>query len=428
MDQSSILLAVIVMVVAALGLVLLFAIIRLLAASRHTTRQLRESGEETAFLTTALEQSIRTIREQERATKARAEASERLSGQIIASLSSGLLVVDVDGVVQILNPAARRMLGVTGDPSARVFRALAGARARALADLIDECLGNGLSMDRRTLKLDGPVRPGVATHLGVSVSPMLNDPGVLQGAICLFANLSAVVDLEERLRLQDSLARVGELTAGIAHEFRNGLATIHGYGRLIDPEELPERYRPYLAGIRQETVALREVVDNFLRFARPSELSLATVGLAKLAQRVAEEIQSEARERGGEVRIAGTFPDVEGDEVLLRQAISNLCRNAVDACLEAGVVPVVTLASEVDTTDDTVRITVSDNGPGFDPATRDQIFTPFFTTKSTGTGLGLALTQKIIVTHNGRVTATTAPGGGACIEVVLPLHSVAHRT
>jgi signal transduction histidine kinase len=313
----------------------------------------------------------------------------------------------VDGLVQILNPAARRMLGVAGDPSAQSFRALVGPPAGALADLI-----------RSTA-------PGTATHLGVSVSPMLNEPGVLQGAICLFTDLSAVVELEERLRLQDSLARVGELTAGIAHEFRNGLATIHGYGRLIVPEQLPEKYRPYLAGIRQETVALREVVDNFLRFARPSELSLATVSLV---QRVAEEIRSEARERGGEVRIEGAFPDVEGDDVRLRQPISNLCRNAVDACVEAGVVPVVTLASEVDATDDTVRITVTDNGPGFDPATRDQIFTPFFTTKSTGTGLGLALTQKIIVTHNGRVNAIMTPGGGACMEVVLPLHSVAHRT
>ena len=427
MDQSAIFLTVFSMLVAALGAVLLFAVVRLWAASRQTRRQLRESGEETAVLTAALEQAIAKIREQERATQARAEASERLSGQIIASLSSGLLVVDVARLVQILNPAARRMLGVDSDPLAQPFRVLLDPSAGALSDLIDECLDNRLPIGRRTLQLDRLAQRGTATHLGVSVSPMLNDVGALQGAICLFTDLSAVVELEERVRLQDSLARVGELTAGIAHEFRNGLATIHGYGRLIDPVQLPEPYRPYLDGIRQETVALREVVDNFLNFARPSPLSLGTVNLAKLAQRAAEEIQSEARERGGEVRIEGTFPDVEGDEVLLRQALSNLCRNAVDACLEAGVAPVITLAGRVDSRHDAVRLTVTDNGPGIDPETRDQIFRPFFTTKSTGTGLGLALTQKIIVTHNGRVTATSAPGGGACMEVVLPLRSVAHR-
>src|SRR5207247_5653969 len=84
------------------------------------------------------------------------------------------------------------------------------------------------------------------THLGVTVSPLFDGVGQLHGAICLFTDLTAVKDLEEQLRLKDSLAAVGELTAGIAHEFRNGLATIHGYSKLIDPEALPDAYRAYI--------------------------------------------------------------------------------------------------------------------------------------------------------------------------------------
>ncbi len=107
------------------------------------------------------------------------------------------------------------------------------------------------------------------THVGVTVSPLVNDDGTSGGVICLFTDLTAVVDLEEQLRLKDTLARLGELTAGLAHEFRNGLATIHGYARLLNPSTLPQPDARYVEGLRAETEALGQVVTNFLNFARP---------------------------------------------------------------------------------------------------------------------------------------------------------------
>ena len=111
------------------------------------------------------------------------------------------------------------------------------------------------------------------------MSPLAGGRRVRQGAICLFSDLTPSIELEEQLRLKEALARVGELTAGIAHEFRNGLATIHGYSRLIRPDELPPVYRPYVDGIRQETEALGHVVTNFLKFARPEQVVFAAVEL-----------------------------------------------------------------------------------------------------------------------------------------------------
>ncbi len=99
------------------------------------------------------------------------------------------------------------------------------------------------------------------------------------------------MELEEQLRLKDSLARLGELTAGIAHEFRNGLATIHGYGRLLELEQLPPEFRPYVEGIRGETEALGQVVTNFLNFAKPTELVLTPVDMRAIAERAAEDIR-----------------------------------------------------------------------------------------------------------------------------------------
>ena len=119
--------------------------------------------------------------------------------------------------------------------------------------------------------------------------------------------------------------------------------------------------------------------------------------------------------------MAGEFGQVDADDVLLRQAFSNLLRNAVEACQGAGVAPDIRVEGAVDTAQGVARVTLLDNGPGVPADLRDKIFQPFFTTKKTGTGLGLALVQKIIVTHNGRVLATRSPAGGACFQVTLPV-------
>ncbi len=403
-------------IVAALAGILAFAVAKFFAAARSAARTARQGGTETAFMAAAMEEALQKMRKQERAMQARAEASERLSGEIIASLTSGLLVVSQEGIVRTLNPAGRQLLGLP-DSDLRDYREVLTDSA-PLADVIQECLVARKPIVRRAVKMDR-ARTG-ASHLGITVSPIRDDSGHAHGAICLFTDLSEVADLEDQLRLKDSLARLGEMTAGIAHEFRNGLATIHGYSRLLDLERLPDDFRPYVQGIRDETEALGQVVTNFLNFAKPAELVLGPVDIGALAERAAEEIRGEVKARGGEVIVKGQFGTVEGDEVLLRQAFSNLCRNALEACVD---VPPRIVVEGGNDGPGTLRVSVSDNGRGVDPAVAASIFRPFFTTKPGGTGLGLALVQKIIVTHNGRVTAANAEGGGACLTVTLPLRA-----
>jgi signal transduction histidine kinase len=240
-----------------------------------------------------------------------------------------------------------------------------------------------------------------------------------QGAICLFSDLTNVVELEEQLRLKDTLARLGELTAGLAHEFRNGLATIHGYSRLLDPDSLPAPYRPYVEGIRQETDALGQIVTNFLNFARPQNISFQPVGLGRIAQRAVDDLRRELPD-GTTTDVTGDFADIQGDEVLLRQMFGNLVRNAAEACDASGKRPEIVIRGDVDPGRSVCRVIVDDNGPGIAESDRHRVFQPFFTTRSRGTGLGLAVVQKIVVTHNGRVTVGTSAAGGASIEVVFP--------
>jgi PAS domain S-box-containing protein len=393
--------------------VLGFAVLRFMAASRATRRSLRESGE-TALMSSALHDALSTLKAQERAMSARAAASEQLSEQVFDSLTAGLLVVDAEGRVKIVNPAACRMLGVPAGASGSDFKQLL-ADVAPLVDIVAEGLAAGRPIVRRAVHVR---RENRSWHFGVTVSP-LGDPAAKQGAICLFSDLTTIVELEQQLQLKEALARLGELTAGIAHEFRNGLATIHGYSRLIDPQALPAKYQPYVEGIRAETNALGQVVTKFLEFARPQPAAFWPVELEPVIRRAADELRRELP-ADTSVNVSGAFGVVHGDELLLRQLFGNLIRNAAEACEAAGRTPMIGIAAQADTSGDMTIIAVEDNGPGIAEADRARIFQPFFTTRSRGSGLGLSIVQKIVLHHNGRVSVDSAATGGARIQLTLP--------
>lgn len=390
--------------VAALVSVLVFAVLRFAAAARESKRTLTQTRTESLLLASALEEAFTTLKAQERATAARADASERLSGQIVESLTSGLIVVDGARTVKIINPAARRILGLNEGSAALL------SEVPALSEVIGECLDGKAPVVRRSITV---TRRGETMHLGVTVSPFVGEAGA-EGAICLFSDLTSVVALEEQLQLKEALARLGELTAGLAHEFRNGLATIHGYGRLLNPDTLPHPQREYIEGIRSETQALGEVVTNFLKFARPEPLSCVPVHLKTLLERAAEDVPA------AKVTLTGEFGTVSADDVLLRQAFSNLFRNSVEACSACQRPPEINVDSRPDARNGSAVLTFTDNGPGIPPEAMDKVFQPFFTTRPGGTGLGLAIVQKVIVSHNGRVTAANHPGGGAVFTITFP--------
>jgi two-component system, NtrC family, nitrogen regulation sensor histidine kinase GlnL len=394
-------------ITAIMGIVLIALLVSLVRMSK-LSRTANDNRAETTMMSAALQEALTRLKGQERAMAARAEASERLSNQIITGVGAGLIVVNRHGLVQIVNPAARRILNIDADGSGQPIETLL-RHVAPLAQAISDTLRSGVPVARRKLRLDG--RP---SYLGVSVSPLAGPDRELQAAVCLFTDLTEVVELEEQLRLKEALAGVGELTAGLAHEFRNGLATIHGYARLVDLTKLPEAYRPYVEGIRMETNAMGEVVTNFLNFARPEPLALAPVDLRAIVERAAADLPLER----GRIEVDGEFGEVLGDEVLLRQAVSNLIRNSVEACSAADIEPEVRVEGAVDAAH--IRITVEDNGPGIPSEALSRIFRPFVTTKTDGSGLGLAIVQKVIVSHNGRVTADNRPEGGARFRIQLP--------
>jgi signal transduction histidine kinase len=254
-------------------------------------------------------------------------------------------------------------------------------------------------------------------------------PSQITGALCLLADLTELAALQRQVLMKESLAALGELSAGIAHEFKNSLATISGYAQLIRAEsqgDIAENSQRIL----EQTRALAHVVTEFLKFARPMDLVDEEIAVSPLVDRVIAEVCDVA----ANVKLSrtGEFENISGDEALLRQALLNLTRNAAEAAGTHAAERTdgcVTLHGSIEHTggQSVQRISVSDNGPGIPPADLSRIFVPFYTTKANGTGLGLAIVQKIVVQHGGTVEARNQAGGGAEFIVWLPLSRQASR-
>ncbi|HWX38194.1 MAG TPA: ATP-binding protein [Candidatus Sulfotelmatobacter sp.] len=377
-----------------------------------------------AFMTASMHAVIKKLKEQEkelealhRAERERAQQSERMSEAVTRNMPAGLLLVNSAGLITSANPAAEAALGVKSLGYRRYSEVL-GEGSR-LTDLVAECMKHGRTFRREEIEYLTPAHE--LRHLGVTISPIQNNANEITGAICLLSDLSELAALQKQIQMKENLAALGELSAGIAHEFKNALATISGYAQMIRSEARPGTdLHDHGELILRQTRSLTHVVTEFLKFARPLDLANEQVALRPLIERLTEEIGESIP--GVQFSITGEFGEVSGDDALLRQAILNLARNAAEAATEHSDSGCVTIQGEMDAPGQAhgQRISISDNGPGIPSEALTKIFVPFFTTKANGTGLGLAVVQKIIVQHGGTIEARNQPLGGAEFIVWLP--------
>jgi signal transduction histidine kinase len=229
------------------------------------------------------------------------------------------------------------------------------------------------------------------------------------------------------MKLKDNLASLGEMAAGLAHEFKNSLATIHGYVQLLEAQASGTASdgdrRATLEASLTEVKLLSKLVTDFLNFARPHDLNLATVDLRTIVDASADEIRPQLAQNSISLRVEGEFPQLPGDESLLRRALANLLRNAAEAIDPHSFEKQIVVTGVVDAGTDSryAHIRVADTGSGISPADLPSVFIPFFTTKSRGYGIGLALVQKILVGHGGDVSVEKSNNFGTVFHCRLPL-------
>lgn len=424
-----------------LVLVFLFsaALRRYLAGSRRRLdepeRSVPSIENPEVFVAASMQGVIQRLREQEkelerlhRLERERLQQTERLSEAVTRNMPTGMLIVNSAGLITSANPAAEAALGVRA-LSFRRYSEVFGEHS-ALTRLVAACLNEGQTFRRE--EVDHATPAGVVRRLGVTISPIL--PPQLSGAVAppsptgrrtsgaliLLSDLTELAALQRQIQLKESLAALGEMSAGIAHEFKNALATIQGYAQMIRNETDPDEIREAANRIMQETRALSHVVMEFLRFARPLEIEPGEVELAPLVARVVSEVREAMP--GVTVVAEGEFGEVAGDEGLLRQALLNLVRNGAEAVASQPDGRVWIRGTYLDQAGQPVQVVaVLDNGPGIASEELPKIFLPFYTTKSQGTGLGLAVVQKIVIQHGGTVEARNRPEGGAEFLLTLPL-------
>ena len=343
--------------------------------------------------------------------------SESRWRSLIESAVDGIVVIDAHARIEVFSPAAERLFGYRQDEVAGknvnilmpspYHEEHDGYIGQYLTTGMQKIIGIGRDVTAR--RRDGTTFP---VHLAVGEMTV----GGEQKFTGIIQDLSGRVRIEEQLREQTAMARLGEMAALIAHEVKNPLAGIRGAIQVIGGR-LPSESRD--AAVAKEILtridALNDLMKDLLLFARPPQPRPMPVDLAALVTATADLLTEDPGVGGVRFEIDGSAPPVMADAELLKIVFSNVLVNAAHAMHGQGVVHV-----SIRALDGVCRVAFQDSGPGIAPDIREKIFTPFFTTKSRGTGLGLSTARQLVEAHAGTIYVECPAGGGTTVTVQLP--------
>lgn len=325
-----------------------------------------------------------------------------LNLNILESLSSGLVTVDSNGNIIFFNRAAREI----------TQRSEGDVLNRRLDDIFPQLWKATQDRSGRRQELLFERHDGASFYLGYSVSPLYDAENHQNGQIIIFQDLSDIKRLESQMRRSERLAAVGQLSAAIAHEIRNPLASISGSVEMLrDASENPED-QTLMRIVLREVDRLNHLITDFLEYSRPHELKKADLEVEQIVREIGSLL-------GTKVSISIDCDEnlrIHADEQSFRQVIWNLMNNALEASPENAVINF-----EATEFEESWVIAIEDNGQGINALESERIFEPFYTTKRSGTGLGLATIHRMMEEHGGNITVTNAKKlKGARFELFFP--------
>jgi two-component system, NtrC family, sensor histidine kinase HydH len=335
---------------------------------------------------------------------------------LISSLPVGLIATDSLGNIQICNQAAEEIIGVfegkaIGHSPEEVLPA-------PLADTLKHSRSDGNTVQQKEIRLtDGTNRRRSLQLAGLSV---VDSEDRFAGNMLLIQDLSQVKELEEELRRNEKLAALGKMAAGVAHELRNPLSSIKGLAVLLESRFKENSSDQETAKtLVQEVERLNRSIGELLDYARPHKLQTKRISLVPVLQKAMSLIRMDAEAMGitMETDFTEHLPLVEADQDKLNQVFLNLFLNSIQAMEEGGTLRVMTGVEN-----GRVVCTITDTGCGIDHKYVSRVFDPYFTTKNDGTGLGLAMSAKIMEEHGGTIGFESAAGKGTTVKVGLPAH------
>lgn len=358
--------------------------------------------------------------------------SETLAERVVASISDGVIVIDRDGVVVLMNPAAEEIMnrshqGVVGKRSELLF-----PEGAELSLLIRRCMENGMTVSgqRQAIVAWG----GKSVFVSVTLTPLLEEDGANGGVVLLLRDITTIHELERSSRHEERLSMLGTMALGLAHEIRNPLGGIKGAAQLMREEVSPDsELRDYLRVIVKEAERVDRLVGRLLDLGADRPPVMEQVDINRLLADVILLNRGVLAERKISVvqTLDTSIPPFIGDSAQLDQLFLNIVKNAMEALPDGGGTIFISsrIVSDYLVTQGGVKgsrmvaIEIADTGPGFPEGIMERLVTPFFTTKREGTGLGLALCQKIVSEHRGMLKFDNREEGGGVVTVFLPMET-----
>ncbi len=340
-----------------------------------------------------------------------------LNDEILQSMAGGVLAADRFGVIQFINTQAAKLLelGEAGDSRGRL---MGQALPRHVADLLERALRSGERVSDEFQVNGSPVR--------VAVSCLADAGGGTRGVVAMLNDLSLRTKMEEMTRRAERFEALLQMSAGMAHEIRNPLASIRGAAQELGTSKLPkEEDRQLLQVVIRESDRLDEIISEFLDYASDRPLEMGLFDLAELLRETAMLLEARG-ERNVEIKAEGPRSLLcRGAPDKLKQVFLNLGLNALEACSANVRIGHVGLRWKPgrgagEEPREGAVVEVSDDGCGIAPEDLGRVFDPFFTTKPRGVGMGLAIARKIVEGHGGQISAESAPGKGTSVRVWLP--------
>jgi PAS domain S-box len=348
----------------------------------------------------------------------RLRKTKTINELILENTLDGVITVDNNGAITMLNPAAEQMTGykleqVLGKPYSTLVD------DKNFDSPLLDTLYNGI--DHISIEVDFPVA-GQIIKISSSTSHLKDYQGNIIGAVVIFKDITEQKEVEKLIQQTERLVALGELMAGIAHEIRNPLAAVRGFVQYLQNDLPLNEKQEYIAIILKEVDSINQVIQQLLDFSVPSKNYYVSTKLNNVIEEVLVLVNTSHRSNNISIILAldDQAPSLYIDKELIKQALLNLLINAIQAIKGQGIIEISTLLSS---NQKYQLIRIKDNGEGIPTELIDKVFTPFFTTKISGTGLGLSMVQKIIASHKGKILIKNNDNQrGITVEIALPIN------
>lgn len=334
---------------------------------------------------------------------------ELYTENVIESIPVGLVTLDAEDKVVSCNRKTEEIMG----------RSLEATKGKKINDAFPGCRIDCFDIRKAILdhSAECTTEDGRDVPVKIGGSSLVNNDGDIIGTVLIIRDMSVIRDMEQQLERSRRMAALGKMAAGIAHEIRNPLGTLRGFAHYFGSQAgADEESKSYADLMVSEVDRLNRNISGLLQFARPRELQLVSVNLDELISKIVALMEGDFVDHALNFHWqCNTGITFEADSDMLLQVLMNLLKNSIYSTAPGGEVSLTGSEDEHH-----VRITVSDNGSGMTKQEREKMFDPFFTTRKTGTGLGLAVSHQIIEQHRGVFEVETVSGEGTSVTVVLP--------